>query len=133
MKLIHKLKTIDIVYPDTLRKALPTDLAICEGFITRLIQVKSCVIRIKINTNLKLVECNENIIKSYLDLILKAQKLHEFYNQFIALLHKNSECSPKSGKLECYTSGMAINFVVAEGKTIPDFEWEVHRNTQELN
>src|SRR3990167_2846212 len=92
MKLNNALTNSDviIIYPNTMKEALPNALIICEGFIDRLFQAKSKNIKIKINTDLKLVECNDSGIKNYLHLILKTKKLNLFYTQFIALLHKNN-------------------------------------------
>lgn len=128
MKANNELKSIDIIYPDTMKEALPNALIICEGFIDRLFQAKFEIVKIKINTNLKLVECNDPPIKNYLDLTLKAKKLNLFYTQFIALLHKDNNNSVNNAKLKCYKAGKSINFIVSETNTFPDFSWEVARS-----
>lgn len=107
-----------------MKEALPNALIICEGFIDRLFQAKSKNIKIKINTDLKLVECNDSGIKNYLHLILKTKKLNLFYTQFIALLHKNNNFI-NNATLKCYKVGKPINFTVCESNAFPDFSWEI--------
>lgn len=127
MKVNDSLKYIDIIYPKAMDEASPEALAICEGFITRLIQSKKNTIKIKIDTILKFVECNDNTIKQYLDIMLKSKKLNDFYNQFFALMHKNIEPYLNGAVLRCCLSEDEIKFVVIEKQALPDFAWEVTR------
>lgn len=110
--------------------ASPVALAICEGFITRLIKSKHDLIKIKIDDRNKLVECNDNTLKQYLDIIFKSCKLDIFYHQFIALLNSNNFSSIKKGELKCRISNTRINLAVSEKCSLPNFEWKIIREVE---
>lgn len=127
MKIKKEQRNIDIIYPYTLKEAIPSSLMLCEGFISRLIKEKADFIKIKINTKLKLVECNNKEVKSYLDIVLKSNKISEFYNQFISLLHEHTHDDVKKAFLLCREDGTDAKFELAEIKSLPDFTWEIKR------
>lgn len=120
-------KTIDIIYPGTMGEAIPESLIFCQEFINKLIELNIDWIKIKINSNLKLVECNNSEIKNYVDLLLKSGKIDCFYKQFVALLHsKNGELG-NNGILICYVHGQEINFGMKEKKLCQDFSWDIEK------
>lgn len=77
---------IDIIFPSNCPNASPRALALCEGLIARLVFSSQNQLKIRINTALMLVECNDPKTKKYLDLVLKSRIIGELYNQFKELL-----------------------------------------------
>lgn len=121
MKPAEPRKNIDIICPDAFKEAS----SICEAFISRLMNSTIGIVKIKVNTNIKLVECNDNMIKQYLDIILKSRKIDDFYVQFTSLLHNN--IAQNGALLKCFMLGKPICFLVKERQASPDFSWELIR------
>ena len=127
MKTRIEKRAIDIIYPIDMKEAVPENLILCENFISKLIKSSADLIKIKINNQLKLVECNDKEIKSYLDLLLKSKKIDNFYRQFSALLHPSCAESAGTGILTCYEEGEEINYEMKETKPLPDFSWSIQK------
>lgn len=111
---------VDIIYPSDSNDASAHDLALCEGFIAKILLSSETTIKITINTSLHLVESNDSSVKQYLDLILKSKRINSFYTQF-----KNILFDQKTLKLSQNELLYEIN--IQEAGVYPDFTWLINK------
>jgi hypothetical protein len=114
--------SIDIIYPEELKDISPSSFYLCEAFVSILIKSKCDFIRIKINTGLCLIECNDLDVKNYFYILLKSLHLDEFYCQFKSLLHQHPDNTEKVYFL-CRQNGVDIKFELTELTAKPEFYW----------
>lgn len=118
--------TADIIYPQGCNDASPQSVALCEGFIVRLILSSQEQLKIQINTSSMLIECNDIEIKNYLDLLLKSRRINDFYIQFKEFLHYDEQDAQKR-LLLCRINNKKIVFCVDELIGLPDFNWKIYK------
>lgn len=111
---------VDIIYPCDSNDASADDLALCEGFIAKILLSSETTIKITINTSLRLIESNDPSVKQYLDLILKSKRINSLYRQF-----KNLLFDQKILKLSQNERIYEIN--IREAGVYPDFTWMINK------
>jgi hypothetical protein len=114
---------VDIIYPPNGEDASAQDLALCEGFISRILSSTRDAINVSINSSMRLVESNEPNVKLYLDLILKSKKINNFYIQFKNLLHDRKT-------LRLRKNGIFIDITIKENGVYPDFNWLINKSIE---
>ena len=109
-------KEVIIILPRELREASASALALCELFISKLLDGTEFPVSVIVDTENSVVHSNNASIKEVINVLLKTKKLPVFYEQLKALL-------VDGGHLSCIQGGSERNFNIKEIKPFPDFEW----------
>ncbi|HDY7999584.1 TPA: hypothetical protein RQK74_001463 [Vibrio vulnificus] len=109
-------KEVSIVLPKELREASARALALCELFISKLLDESEFPVSVRVDTENSAVHSNNANVKEVINVLLKTKRLPMFYEQLKALLVDGEH-------LSCIQCGSERDFHIKEIKPFPDFEW----------